>query len=438
MKFQESIRTPGMKEGGSVEKYNTPRHAGATHYESYTAPRMDDPARRAETLETLKQAGLLGASLAAPVGVGALARMARISGKAPKALIPLLRAFKNSASVSPLNAIGAEMVKGASMGLPYAVDEGSAHPMLDMAALGAVIGMPRAVGQGVNWAAQNLRRSGTPTLVSSESATPAGRLQELFFKRGTGEPVPAGPFTDEARRAEVMMDKIARRDVGGPYAEVEPRFGQGAWVGDNGVEFNTLQQQSLPLGGGDLRDSPELLRYISQLGANKEQQVVPAVRAVPIPFREGANAIEMHPRAGMSDELTRALGAKMPWNVPAVQTPSGSTLLYGLIDDATGAVPNVRDVERSIRRANPELGNMVQRKSYNFIGPQDRAAYKEWMPYENVPVQPPSAGLRAMREYADSLSPEIRARVAAERRAQGMAEYLPPNADFGNYVLAEP
>lgn len=304
---------------------------------------------------------------------------------------------------------------------------------------------PRHVAQlvgGANRMVAGMRRAATPTLINSEVATTpgttanAGRLQQLFHTRGTGEPVPSDAYIDQAREVGDKLHAMAVRESGGPLAEMPVRYGQGSWVGDAGPEFNRLYQQEAQLKPGDLVAKPELMRYLNQTGRNLDQQVLAAVRPVPVPLKTGANVIEMHPHAGMEDELTRVLGSKLPWDAPVVQTPRGTSLVYGLGDN--GAALPLSAVEQRLKDSGVDLGDLIAKPhSYAYAGARDRAAAFPLEPKSILGTQAPSAGLRAMKEWADSFG-EARARIAAQRAAQRVQGYTPPSADLSDYVLAEP
>lgn len=116
------------------------------------------------------------------------------------------------------------------------------------------------------------------------------------------------------------------------YKDLPVHRGQGAWEGENGMEFNPLYMQEMPRSMGRLKDDTHGLRYASQMGENLEQVATPVSRFVPnmINTPDGANAMMF---SGIDDERLRALAESAGSGWVTAHRPGNKAMMFPLNDE---------------------------------------------------------------------------------------------------------
>lgn len=145
------------------------------------------------------------------------------------------------------------------------------------------------------------------------------------------EAVSKGPLS--ARQSRARFD-LAREDAGHEFAKLPVSEGQGAWMGDKGMEFNPLYMQELPRTMGRMRNYDDALRYASQMGENLEQAATPVSRFVPhlLNTSEGADALQV---TGMDDKKLRRLAELLGPEVVTAHRPKNKALVFSIGDKRT-------------------------------------------------------------------------------------------------------
>lgn len=183
----------------------------------------------------------------------------------------------------------------------------SRHPVLTgIGVAGAALARPRTV----NTLARPFMRAMARPMVSSEAVSSFAL----------------------PRDAQLSRFELARDATQHPYQNLRPVHDlQGAWQGDNGMEFNRLYAQELPRTLGRVRDDPTAMSYAGQLGENLEQQAVPVNRFVPHLWNtdEGANAMMVH---GVDDARLRRLAEVLGPDVVTAHRPGNRAMVFPLKD----------------------------------------------------------------------------------------------------------
>jgi hypothetical protein len=107
--------------------------------------------------------------------------------------------------------------------------------------------------------------------------------------------------------------------------------GQGAWMGDKGMEFNDLYVQRLPRSLGRMIDQDEPMRYAAQLGENLEQAGTPVSRFVPhlLNTRQGADAMMVH---GVDEAALRRIAEVLGPDVAVSHRPGNRAMIFSIGD----------------------------------------------------------------------------------------------------------
>lgn len=122
---------------------------------------------------------------------------------------------------------------------------------------------------------------------------------------------------------------IAREASGHPLASRPVSRLQGAWQGEDRMEFNPLYVQPMPRTLGRVADDRQTMGYASQMGENLEQQATPVARFVPHAWNtdEGANALEV---SDIGRSRLRSLASLLGPNVVTAHRPGRKALVFPL------------------------------------------------------------------------------------------------------------
>lgn len=113
---------------------------------------------------------------------------------------------------------------------------------------------------------------------------------------------------------------------------------QGAWQGDNGMEFNPLYAQELPRTLGRMSNHPAL-RYAAQMGENLEQDATPVSRFVPHLWnsQSDSNAMMVH---GIDAQRLRKLAEILGPDVVTAHRPGNKAMVFPLGDQKIPDIAN--------------------------------------------------------------------------------------------------
>lgn len=176
------------------------------------------------------------------------------------------------------------------------------------------------------------------------------------LKRGMTPPVVATEAVGKMPLSESQSDNLyemVRRQIDSPYASRPAVKRQGAWKGDEGMQFNPLYEQELPRRMGAISEDEEALKYAAMLGEGLDQQGVPLMRSMGLPFdiADDADALVTEP---MHPGTLRALAEQLGDDVVVSQQPGGGALIFGLGDRP---LHDIRDqVERGFPNLKPRFG----------------------------------------------------------------------------------
>lgn len=127
-----------------------------------------------------------------------------------------------------------------------------------------------------------------------------------------------------ARHRAAQSHELAARPV---------HRGQGAWMGESGMEFNPLYMQEMPRTLGRIDQAKDQLRYASQMGENLEQAATPLNRFVPHAWNtsEGANAMVV---SGIDRARMRSLAELLGPDVVTAHRPGNRALVFPTQDQS--------------------------------------------------------------------------------------------------------
>lgn len=125
--------------------------------------------------------------------------------------------------------------------------------------------------------------------------------------------------------------RLAQEASGHPFAEIPAEIGQGAWMGERGMEFNPLHMQTLPRRLGKITEHEDALRYAAQMGENLNQSAVPVSRFVKnLLNTEGdANAMMIH---DINEPGLKSLAELLGPDVVAAHRPGKKAMVFPLGD----------------------------------------------------------------------------------------------------------
>lgn len=137
---------------------------------------------------------------------------------------------------------------------------------------------------------------------------------------------------------------IARTDIPSQLRGQPTTEGQGAWMGDKGMEYNPLFMQEMPRSMGRIYDNPEVMRYAAQMGENMEQAATPVSRFVPNVrnISGGSNAAML---SDVDPEMIKRLGATIGNEGIVSHRPGNKALVMpfddGPVDDLMSRVRGI-------------------------------------------------------------------------------------------------
>lgn len=185
------------------------------------------------------------------------------------------------------------------------------------------------------------RRAGAAALGGAGVLAALARLSPRRFnalarpiQRALTRPVVSTEAVSSKPLSELQSDAryaMARMNADYPFRDIPATKGQGAWMGESGMELNPLYMQELPRGFAPISKREDALKYAAQLGQNLDQFAVPVNRAIPglRNTPEGSNALIMKdvPRGALA-KLAQEMGP----DVVVSHRPNGDALLFSIGD----------------------------------------------------------------------------------------------------------
>jgi hypothetical protein len=180
-------------------------------------------------------------------------------------------------------------------------------------------------------------------LTALAGATPIGRRLGMRgvnalarpFQRARNAPVVHTEAVAKERIPELLSDVrfgMGRSMSGHDLAKTPTTKGQGAWLGDEGMEYNPLYMQEMPRTLGRVSGEKEMQKYAGLLGALLDQDATTVTRAMKSPFNISAGADALFTRPVLREDVMRMAKRLGPQTV-VQHRPDAEALLFSLNDE---------------------------------------------------------------------------------------------------------